>query len=93
MQQTTNRLVTTYDPGTDSIPFEIVSAVADVKNCKIESLPPLHQCIDADALDRLFTDERMTAELTNLTTAFEYAGLTVVVSDRDRIVVSPADDS
>jgi len=92
MQQTTNRLVTTYDPATDSIPFEIVSAVADVQNCEIESLPPLHQSIDADALDCLFTDERLTAELTNLTTAFEYAGLTVVVSDRDRIVVSPADE-
>jgi hypothetical protein len=93
MQQTTNRLVTTYDPAMDSIPFEIVSAVADVQNCAIESLPPLYQCVDADALDCLFSGEPMAIEPTNLTTAFEYAGVTVVVSDRDRIVVSPADDS
>lgn len=52
----------------------VLRAVAAVSNRPLLELPPLHESVDADALDRLFDPAPVNGRL-----QFEYAGYGVTV--------------
>lgn len=70
----------------------VVTAVADATGQDTETLRPLFEVIDPDALDALFeaTDERRTGATDGFVT-FEYNGCSVRVSSAGRTVVAPVD--
>jgi hypothetical protein len=79
---------TRFDHGQFERPTTAVAeAVAAATDREPTGLPPLYEVIDSDALDALFSRERMD-DGRNVSVSFEYAGVEVVVS-ADGVEVRP----
>ncbi|MCU4925332.1 hypothetical protein OB905_04930 [Halobacteria archaeon AArc-dxtr1] len=77
------------DHGSDTTPvFAVVSAVAEASGTDLLELPPLHDFIDPDALNNLFTGHATVEHVT-----FQYAGYDVVVRGSDDVQVGVASDA
>ena len=72
----------------------IVKAVAEVTDCELlAGEPVLYDVIDPDALERLFSDRRGGAGLTNGMVVFELRGCRVeVYADGDPVVYEPVEE-
>ena len=82
------RVMTTV---TTLVSSRVVEAVADAKGVDEETLPPLYETLDSDALDALF-NHRLTPSVetpSHPTVQFSYAGLSVVVRSETDIEVEP----
>ena len=82
----TGQTVVRYDHGSVPLTVAIPGLVAERAGVDPLSLPPLYDCIDADALERVATDRRPTA--CGVAVSFRYAGYTVAV-DGERLSVTP----
>lgn len=65
----------------DPVSSAVVEAVVSKTGIDAVSLPPLEDVVDGDALNRLFTRD------TDGQLSFEYAGLAVVVSTTEGVIV------
>ncbi|MGM0397726.1 MAG: HalOD1 output domain-containing protein [Halobacteriota archaeon] len=66
----------------------IVEAVSDVTGTDPKSSPPLHEVVDADALDVLLTESNSNPETRRVT--FEYQGHEVTIVGDGTVYVRPA---
>ena len=68
-------------PVTTVVSSRVVETVAEAKGIDPETLPPLYETLDSDALDALFNHPPApsTDASSPPTVQFAYAGLTVVV--------------
>lgn len=80
--------------GTTQPSTAVVEAVATTTDRSPTEMDPIHNCIDTDALDRLFDPENLNTEK-NITVAFRYEGVDVVVESQRGIEIraSPEDDT
>lgn len=75
-----------------SISYTLVQEVAAEKGVDPESLAPLHDVIDPDALESMF-DSSNGSRLRNGHVSFEYEGFTVSVDHEETVsLTSTADD-
>lgn len=72
--------------GTTQPSTAIVEAVAAATDRSPTELEPIHDSIDTDSLDRLFDSENVNTEK-NITVAFRYEGVGVVVDSQRGIEV------
>jgi len=72
----------------------IVDAVATVTDSEISEMPPLHEVVDPDALNRILDPNADSADRddTHAHVAFQYHGVQVR-ADPDGIDVRPVDDA
>lgn len=70
----------------DRFSTAVVEAVASATNARAETMPPLFDVIDPEALDRLFTQTRTG------TVAFRYCGVVVSVRADGRISIVECDE-
>jgi hypothetical protein len=89
-------------PGLDVVPglyrwregdqptYAIVEAVASEVGCDETELAPLHDTIEADALNDLLTNRQFPGA-TPLRVSFEYYGFTVLISSDKVIELWPSD--
>lgn len=82
---------TTWDRETENTPvYAVVSAIAEATgDDPLDELPPLHETIDPDALNSLFTSRSST---TVSQVSFQYAGYVVVVKGSGEVHVHPVQD-
>lgn len=71
-----------------SLTVKIINAVADQKGADPETLPPLYDVIDADALDRVL---RTAADGTGVRVAFTYCGCEVIIHSDQTVTVFPTE--
>ncbi|WP_226008255.1 HalOD1 output domain-containing protein [Natrinema salinisoli] len=62
----------------NSVIHEIIKEVSDLENCDYTELPPLHDSIDTDALERVATS--------HATIHFTYCGYKVTVKNGNVII-------
>jgi hypothetical protein len=70
--------------------YAIVEAVASELGCDETQLTPLHDIVEADALNELLTNRQFPAA-TRLRVSFEYHEFTVLVSSDRTIELWPSD--
>lgn len=76
-----------------SLDVEIIQAVAEQTAVEPESLPPLYECIDPDALNSLFVPTR-TADRQSGSLVFSYAECLIAVSfGRDLTITVTEEDA
>ena len=74
--ETDNRYVRVEWIGDQPASITVVEAIADLTERRPTDLPPLHDSVDTEALDRLMS--RSTGlECSSITTTFEYVGMRV----------------
>ncbi|UWG47956.1 Uncharacterized protein HSRCO_1677 [Halanaeroarchaeum sp. HSR-CO] len=66
----------------------VVEAVSDVTGTDPKSSPPLHEVVDADALNGLLTESNSNPETVRVT--FEYQGHEITVVGNGTVYVRPA---
>ncbi|WP_115865700.1 HalOD1 output domain-containing protein [Halorussus litoreus] len=82
----------TNHAGEDAPPSAVVpNALAEITDRRIESLRPLQQVVDPDALDQVF-DESAVDDADEVDVSFVYVGFEVNVSSSGVIVLEPVDD-
>jgi len=69
----------------------VTETVSEAVETPVTELPPLSRVIDPDALNRLVSHAE-SSEPPELTIAFEYTGLTVVVHASGMVYTTPIDD-
>ncbi|NHN58767.1 MULTISPECIES: HalOD1 output domain-containing protein [Halorussus] len=82
------------DSGVDRrVSTAVVTAVAEAEGrSPTDLVPPLHDAVDPEALDRLFEDDRPRSE-SEPRVSFTYCGYDVRVGGPNDVVVRPADES
>ena len=75
-----------------SIGAVVTSAVETVSGRDVTDLPPLHDVVDVDALDKLFRPRRSGERRTNGSVTFQFAGYTVTVYADGLLVVRDAEN-
>ena len=77
----------------DSSPpsIQVVMAVADAAGRSQGELPPLHEAIDPEALDRLFAPTVSEERRTRGRVVFEYAGYEIEVDGSGGVTVRPVE--
>ncbi|NHN60485.1 MULTISPECIES: HalOD1 output domain-containing protein [Halorussus] len=84
----------TLDTPADSVTQDVVAAVADATGRAPETLPPLYDVVDPDALEALANrPPRVGRRSAGLEVTFDFADCVVTVSSGDGVAVSadPAD--
>ena len=66
----------------------VIEAVASATDRDELELPPLHEYVDADALDAVVTS-RQTEDSDGVSVSFDYADVEVVVDSRGWVEVQP----
>ena len=80
----TGRTVVRYDRESVSLDVAVLALVAQQADTDPAVLPPMHDCIDVDALERLVSERPRTDR--DVTIRFRYAGYTVE-ADREQLAV------
>lgn len=75
-----------------AISYAVVTQVADAKGVEPETLRPLHDVIDPDALESLF-DPANGSVLRDGYVSFTYEGFVVRIDDAREIELTHADDA
>lgn len=76
----------------ESITFAIVQAVSSLQECDPLDLPPLHESVETDALEKVSNSPDATnGSKSNIQIEFAFADCNITVEDNDRIVLRPAD--
>lgn len=72
------------------VSYTLLCAVADVKGCNPTDLPSLHDTLDVDALDALFsTEEDETPQFIG-SLQFEYSDVSITIWSGQSVIVSVA---
>lgn len=76
-----------FETDTDEVCERIVTAVATLEDTEPETLPPLYEAVDPDALSTVFsTTESGTTRTGRI--EFSYAGYDIVVGSGEETVVT-----
>lgn len=90
-ESTIGPVTTEWDRDSAETPvFAVVSAVSEITNVDALELPPLHDAIDAEALNDLFTSR---PEPGDVRVTFQYAGCDVVVDGAGTVTVESTSES
>lgn len=74
-----------------SVSYTLLCAVADVEGCCPTDLPPLHDTLDVEALDALFSAETVGSSQCEGSLMFDYSDCSVTIwSDRSVTVSVPS---
>jgi len=84
----TGRTVANYDCETTPLSLAVPALVAQVAGIDPLSLPPMYDCIDVDALERVVVERRHDDG--DLAVSFRYAGYAIQV-DAERLSVRPTE--
>ena len=70
-----------------SMTVAVVEAVSSFENRDPTALPPLHEVVDADALDAMFDTERVANSDRGCRVSFGFSDSHVTIENSERIVV------
>lgn len=74
-----------------SVSYSLVCAVAEIEGCCPTDLPPLHDTLDVDALNALFSSETDKPSQFKGSIIFEYSDSSVTIeSDRSVTISIPS---
>lgn len=79
-------------PGSESVGVAVVEAVAEVKGVDMLDVGPLHDVVDMDALDAIFSRDN-GATRRDLQVTFPLDGTEVTVYETGEVVVRPGDEA
>ncbi|MFC7213305.1 HalOD1 output domain-containing protein [Saliphagus sp. GCM10025334] len=85
----TDTYTVSYDWASDELPSEaVVEAVAAATGSTSESIPPLYEVVDPEALDQLFVPTSQGTSLRTGVVEFQFHGCDVTISTCGRTTVT-----